>query len=98
MAKTSVLNVVAEKFQTLPFSKGNQGKGTQGYLDIILEGEVAFTNVIIQLGYKLGDLPRTLKLYDYAYDLERGIKVPRYPSYPRVLLIYIVRLIKRILL
>ncbi len=96
MAKSSVLNQVVEKYGSLPFSRDNQGKSTKGYKDIIFSGELAFTNVFLQLGYELAEIPREFKLYDYAYDLERGIKVPRYPSYPRVLLIYIVRLIKRI--
>jgi len=48
---------------------------SQEYVDIIVDGEIAFTHEIFNMGYNLINIEE--KLYDYAYDLMRGIKLER---------------------
>ncbi len=56
---------------------------SQEYVDILNKGEIPFTNKIHKLGYKLASVPDDIKLYDFAYDMMRGIDMPRFPSTPR---------------
>jgi len=47
----------------------------------ILHGELAFTNDINKIGFALTEIDPKVKLYDFAYDLMRGIKITkRYAS------------------
>lgn len=55
----------------------------------ILHGELAFTNDINKLGYALTEIDPKIKLYDFAYDLMRGIKIKkRYASFHEELVYY----------
>lgn len=75
LTSTIVLNKVVECYGFLPHATLNS---SQSYDEIIEKGEVAFTNVIHKLGFKLCEINHKTKLYDYAYDLERCIEMPRY--------------------
>ncbi len=55
----------------------------------ILHGELAFTNDINKLGYVLTEIDPNIKLYDFAYDLMRGIKIDkRYASFNEKIIYY----------
>jgi|TARA_B100001964_G_C14216610_1_gene593107 hypothetical protein len=83
LTSTNVLKAVAKQFGSLPHSE----KGSsQAYHDIIKNGEIAFTNKIYKLGYKLISIPDNIKLYDFAYDQMRGLNVAIFPSFPVKLL------------
>jgi hypothetical protein len=75
MASTKVLNAVVERCGCLPHAGFSE---TQKYENIIEKGEVAFTNEIYKLGFQICELDHSLKMYDFAYDLMRGIDLPRY--------------------
>jgi len=77
LSSTKVLNYIVDKYGSLAYAK----KGSsQEYADIIKNGEIAFTNEIYKSGFQLVSIPKDIKLYDFAYDLMRGITVKRYPS------------------
>ena len=63
----------------LPFYSGNN---KVDYVRIIKDGEIRFTNIIYRLGYKLIEIDKNIKFFNFAYDLMRGLKVPR--SYSNV--------------
>ena len=73
----SILNKVHDKFGKLPYA---DNENAQGYQDVILYGEVAFTNVIKQLGYELRELKSNPPLYWFAYDFMRGIRIAARPT------------------
>ena len=79
LTSASVLNEVVKHYGSLPHADENS---SQEYIDIIKNGEVAFTNKIYKLGYQLISLPNDIKLYDFAYDVMRGLDVKRFPSFP----------------
>lgn len=55
----------------------------------ILHGELAFTNDITRLGYVLTEIDHKVKLYDFAYDLMRGIRIEkRYASFDEKFVYY----------
>lgn len=55
----------------------------------ILYGELAFTDDINKLGYVLTEIDPKIKLYDFAYDLMRGIKInKRYASFNEEFIYY----------
>jgi len=68
LSSTKVLKKVCGKLGSLPHCK--QGD-SQSYEDIIVNGEIAFTNEIYKLGYDLVNVDE--KFYDYAYDYMRNI-------------------------
>jgi hypothetical protein len=68
--RVDVLDTVYSKFGKLPHCERNQ---SQAYDDIILHGEVAFTNSIMNFGYELVNVKTARSLYSYAYDHMRGI-------------------------
>ncbi|MDC0193089.1 glycosyltransferase family 2 protein [Pelagibacteraceae bacterium] len=78
MTSTKILNKIYEKYGKLPHSKNSDKKY---YDEIILEGEIKFTNVIYKMGYELIEPPKNNKLFEPAYDLMRGIKKPWKPGY-----------------
>ena len=78
LTSVSVLNEVVKRYGSLPHADANS---SQEYINIIRNGEVAFTNKIYKLGYHLISLPNDIKLYDFAYDLMRGLDVKRFPSF-----------------
>lgn len=59
---------------SLPFYRGNN---KDDYVRIIKDGEIKFTNIIYRLGYKLIEIDKKIKFFNFAYDLMRGLKVPR---------------------
>lgn len=83
LSSSQILHEVAKRYGCLPHC---DEQSPQGYFDIIRGGEVAFTNKIHRLGYRLASIPRGIKLYDFAYDVMRGIEVSRYASLPERLL------------
>jgi hypothetical protein len=84
LSSTVVLNRVVERVGSLPHADESS---PQTYQDHLRYGEVAFTNKIYKLGFKLVTMPSNIKLYDFAYDLMRGLDVKRYPSLPEKLLL-----------
>jgi len=77
LSSTKVLNYILDKYGSLPHA----GKGSsQEYVDIIKNGEIAFTNKIYKAGFQLVSVPKNTKLYGFAYDMMNGISVKRYPS------------------
>jgi hypothetical protein len=77
LSNVSVLDAVVRHHGALPHADETT---SQEYVDIINNGEIPFTNKIHKLGYKLISLPENIKLYDFAYDMMRGINVPRFPT------------------
>jgi len=63
LSSTKVLKELYNKLGNLPHCKKND---SQLYENIIKNGEIAFTNEIYKLGYKLTNINE--QLYDYAYD------------------------------
>lgn len=84
LSSTGVLNEVVKRHGSLPHADESLPQTYQNHLQF---GEVAFTNRIHKLGYKLVNVPRNIKLYDFAYDLIRGLDVKRYPSLPKKMLL-----------
>jgi len=74
LISSAVLGKVYDKYGSLPYCKNED----QSYENIIVEGEIAFTNVIHKLGYKLVHVESMYKHYTYAYDYMRGIDVIQY--------------------
>jgi hypothetical protein len=82
---TKVLQDVVRQYGVLPHAL----KGTsQAHVDIIRNGEIPFTNIIYKMGYGLKSINKKLKLYDFAYDLMRGLDVPRFASLADKLLFF----------
>ena len=78
ITSTKILNKVYEKYGKLPHSKHSDKKY---YEEIILEGEIRFTNVIFKMGYELTEPSGNNKLFEPAYDLMRGIQNPWKPGF-----------------
>ena len=70
-----ILEKIFEKYGKLPHSNSTDKKD---YKNIIVDGEIKFTNVIHNMGYKLIESP--IKLFNPAYDLMRGIEKPWKPK------------------
>lgn len=77
ISKTKVLDQIFQRDGSLPYSSC---PSEQGIEEIIIHGEVPFTNEIAKLGYSLEPLRKELKVYEFAFDYSRGIRVKRYPS------------------
>ena len=77
LSSTKVLNDVVKHYGVLPHSEKNS---SQSHIDIIRNGEIPFTNKIHKLGYRLVSVPDEIKLYDFAYDLMRGLDIKRFPA------------------
>tara|TARA_B100001250_G_scaffold90877_1_gene75531 strand:+ start:1236 stop:2129 length:894 start_codon:yes stop_codon:yes gene_type:complete len=77
LSSTKILNEVVNKYGHLPHYKGAEK------LKDITFGEVAFPNSIIQLGYKLFDLPKDTILAIPAYDLIRNIEYKKWPTFQK---------------
>lgn len=76
-SSTKVLNTVVSNFGLLPHATLNS---SQSYDDIIEKGEVAFTNAIYKLGFQIEELNHNVKMYDFAYDIIKGVCFSRYLS------------------
>lgn len=70
LSSARMLGELYDKCGMLPHCTKNE---SQRYDDILEKGEVAFTNKIYKIGYKLININE--KLYEYAYDQMRGIKI-----------------------
>jgi hypothetical protein len=70
----NVLNRLYNELGSLPHCKENDA---QDYASIIEKGEIAFTNLIFQLGYNLRTVKSKPPLYSYAYDYMRGISAEK---------------------
>ena len=92
LTSASVLNEVFKRYGSLPHADESS---SQEYTDIIKDGEVAFTNKIYKLGYQVISLPNDIKLYDFAYDVMRGLDVKRFPSLPEKVIVIAKRRIKQ---
>jgi hypothetical protein len=75
MASKTSLNFIHEKYGSLPHVSNDQ---PQDYRNIVVNGEIAFTNVYARNGFLIADIDRRLKLYDFAYDKMRNLNIPRY--------------------
>jgi len=75
LSNTKVLNELTEKLGSLPFADESK---SQEYYDIIELGEIAFTNQISRLGYKLEVLKKDYPLHWYAWDKIRGVSNKTY--------------------
>jgi hypothetical protein len=71
-----VLQKIIKRNGEMSYYKGRD----QNYRNIILNGEVKFTNDFIKSGFKLLPIHRGIKLYSYAYDDMRGIGKSRYAN------------------
>ena len=78
LTSVKVLNELEKKFGNLPFANQNM---SQDYLSIIKYGEIAFTNSIHKIGYKLTEIEKNIKFYYIAYDYMRNYDLPRYPNF-----------------
>jgi hypothetical protein len=78
LSSTNVLDNVARHYGALPHANETS---PQTYQDQLRFGEVAFTNKIYKLGFRLTSVPDNMKLYDFAYDLMRGLDVRRFPTF-----------------
>ena len=74
LVSTKILDEVVKKHGCLPYNKGFSREKDITY------GEVAFPNSILQLGYKLVDLPKNEILAIPAYDLMRGVTYKKWPN------------------
>ena len=82
----AVLNHVCQVNGSLSYFNGSSLENRWQH---ILHGELAFTNDINKLGYALTEIDPKIKLYDFAYDLMRGIKLKkRYASFDEELVYY----------
>jgi len=70
MTHIRVLDAVYKTLGKLPHRERHQ---SQAYDDIIVDGEIAFTNSISKLGLDLAEVQSKIPLYAYAYDYMRGI-------------------------
>jgi hypothetical protein len=77
ITSTKVLDTVVSHYGMLPHATSTE---SQSYESIIKNGEVDFTNKIHKIGFNICELKHEVKLYGFAYDLMRDIKVPRYAS------------------
>lgn len=84
LTSADVLNDVVRQYGSLPHSRVPSSSSDRA--EQIRNGEVAFTNKIYKLGYKLVSIPDDIKLYDFAYDLMRGLDVRRFPTLPEKLI------------
>jgi hypothetical protein len=75
LASSKVLASLYERYGKLPHAGYSE---SQDYNSIITKGEIAFSNGIYLLGFPLIEFPPDLKLYNFAYDFERGITLPKY--------------------
>lgn len=80
IAKSESLGEIYSSYGMLPHSTASHPTPHQ----IILEGEIGLSEAFEKLGMRVGEIPRRLKLYEYAYDYQRGLKVPRYANMPDV--------------
>lgn len=87
LSSTKVLDDVVQHYGVLPHV---EKKSSQAHLDIIRNGEIPFTNKIHKLGYQLVSVPDEIKLYDFAYDVMRGLDVKRFPTVSEKL-IYLIK-------
>lgn len=76
LSSNEILNKVVEKYGSLPHSKFSD---KNKYEDIIIEGEIKFTNCIHKLGYQLIEIDKQ-KLFEPAFDLMRNIYKPWKPN------------------
>ena len=94
ITSNNVLSHVFSKHGYLPHAKKDQ---SQEFVDIIRFGEIPFTNIIHQLGYRLGTIPSNIKLYEYAYDRMRDITVKRYANLLEVFLYHAKKILYHLL-
>lgn len=78
IAKTRALKIIEVKYGALPHPSN---RGNQSYGEIISRGEIDFSNAFIRCGFRIGEIDESLKLYDFAYDYMRGLKIPRYLAF-----------------
>lgn len=67
--RIDVLDRLHQTFGKLPHCERHQ---SQAYDDIVLHGEIAFTNSLLRMGYGLVNVESAQPLYVYAYDHMRG--------------------------
>ena len=79
LTSVKVLNDVVKHYGSLPHSR--EKSSSRDRAEQSRNGEIAFTNKIHKLGYKLVSIPDHIKLYDFAYDLMRGLDIRRFPSF-----------------
>ena len=84
LTSTKVLNTIISKNQFLPHIKhGND------HTETIAKGEIGFSKVFLDLGYKLTEFKNEILVVP-AYDLMRGIAYKKYPSFDEKI-IYLIK-------
>jgi hypothetical protein len=73
-----ILDELNRKLGKLPHSERTE---SQTYEDCIYNGEIAFTNEIIKLGYELKTIESDVPLHWFAYDFMRGKRVDLTPRF-----------------
>jgi hypothetical protein len=86
MTSADVLRSVLTKHDNFPYHRGG---GRNFYLQIIREGEVAFTNVIYREGFVLAELDHPNRIVFYDYDMRRGVIVPFKPGVLSLFIYYV---------
>jgi len=83
LTHVKILNELNAKLGKLPHCDKNE---SQDYLECIRNGEIAFTNEILRLGYDLRTVESDYPLYWFAYDYMRGIRVDAKPPFSQKLM------------
>lgn len=97
LSSTKVLNQVTSVYGHLPHHPRDSSGDRWAH---IRYGEIAFTNDIEKLGFEIAEVPKHLKLYDYTYDVMRGIRLDRRYATPMEALVhyskrFVVRVFRR---
>jgi len=90
LTSSKILNMIVDEFGSLPYSTSDS------YEEVIMEGEVKFTNYIYQMGFKLIDISEH-KYFNYAYDMERNINQKIKPNLLQLLVYFFKKYVKQIL-
>jgi hypothetical protein len=91
LTHVSILNELNAKLGKLPHCEKHE---PQTYEECIIRGEIAFTNEILKLGYKLVTVESDYPLYWCAYDYMRGIRVDAKPTLPAYMKWWLERFIR----
>ena len=83
MTSTKILNEIVKKYGRIPHNNKDID-----HIKSIAFGEIAFSKVFIDLGYKLTKLKKEILVIP-AYDLMRGIKYRKYPTLSEIIIWFI---------
>jgi len=83
LTSTKILNEIVKKYGRIPHNNKDID-----HIKSIAFGEIAFSKVFIDLGYKLTKLKKEILVIP-AYDLMRGIKYRKYPTLSEIIIWFI---------